>query len=90
MRAQTSDVTAALLIWLSDGTRPRSGDFRVNPSVEVFPSFAQAVEHAMVDGYRHAGQLPWIEVGSRVFDPDQVRSARSTVKGLEGRSPYTP
>jgi hypothetical protein len=62
MRAQTSDVTAALLIWLSDGTRPRSGDFRVNPSVEVFPSFAQAVEHAMADGYRHAGQLPWIKV----------------------------
>ena len=89
MRAQTSDVTAALLIWLSDGARPRNGDFRANPSDEVFPSFAQAVAHAMADASRHAGRLPWIKAGSRVFDPDQVRSARSTVKGLEGRSPYT-
>jgi hypothetical protein len=88
MRAQ-SDVTAALLIWLSGGDRPRSGDFRANPSAEVFPSFAQAVEHAMADASRHAGRLPWIKVGSRVFDPDQVRSARGTVNDLKGRSPYT-
>ena len=89
MRAPTSDVTAALLIWVSDGARPRSGDFRLNRSVEVFPSFAQAVEHAMADGHRQAGRLPWIKVGSRVFDPDQVRSARGTVNDLKGRSPYT-
>jgi hypothetical protein len=72
MRAQTRDVTAALRIWLSDGARPRSGDFRANPSAEVFPSFAQAVEYAVADGYPHAGQLPWIKVGSKIFDP--VRS----------------
>lgn len=89
MRAQASDVTAAILIGLSDGGRPRSGDFSGNPSAEVFPSFAQAVEHAMADGYRHAGRLPWIKVGSRIFDPDQVRSARSTVSDVKGRSPYT-
>jgi hypothetical protein len=89
MRAPTSNVTAALLIWLSDGARPRSDDFRVNCSVEVFPSFVQAVEHAMADGYRQAGRLPWIKVGSRIFDPDQIRSARGTVNDLKGRSPYT-
>jgi hypothetical protein len=89
MRAPTSDVTAALLIWVSDGARPRRGDFHVNRSVEVFPSFAQAVEHAMADGHREAGRLPWIKVGSRVFDPDQVRSASSTVSDVKSRSPYT-
>ena len=89
MRAQPSDVTAALLIWLSDGARPSSGDFRGDASVEVFPSFAQAVERAVADSYRRAGRRPWIKVGSRVFDPDQVRSAKSTVNDLKGRSPYT-
>jgi hypothetical protein len=89
MRAQASDVTAAILIWLSDGDRPRSGNFRGNPSAEVFPSFAQAVEHAMADDYRHTGRLPWIKVGSRILDPDQIRSARSTVSDVKGRSPYT-
>ena len=89
MRAQASDVTAAILIWLSVGTQPSSGDFRRDPSAEVFPSFAQAVEHAVADSRRPSGRLPWIKVGSRVFDPDQVKSASSTVSDVKGRSPYT-
>ena len=87
MRAQ-SDVTAALLIWLSDGDRPSSGDFRGNPRLRSSPHSASCRTR---DGRRfgHAGRLPWIKVGSRVFDPDQVRSARSTVNDVKGRSPYT-
>jgi len=76
MQAPTSDVTAALLIWVSDGARPRSGDFRVNRSVEAFPSFAQAVEHAMADGYQQAGRLP----GSK-SDPESSIRIRSEVLG---------
>ena len=87
MCAQAIDVTAAILIWLPDGIRPRSGDFRRNDSAEVIPSFASAVERAIGDCRSHSGQLPWIKVGSRVFDPDQVRNARRTVVDVKGRSP---
>jgi hypothetical protein len=89
MRVEPNDVTAALLIWLSDGTQPSSGDFRRDASLEVFPSFAQAVEHAVAGSCRPEGRLPWIKVGSRVFDPDQVMRAKSTVSDVKGRSPYT-
>jgi hypothetical protein len=86
MQARARDVTAAILVWLPDGARPRSGDFRGNPSAEVFPSFADAVERAMVDGSRHAGGLPWVKVGSRIFDPDQIRRSCGTVRDVKGRS----
>lgn len=66
MRAQASDVTAAILIWLPVGARPKSGDFRRSPSAEVLSSFAEAVERAVNDGHPHSGRLPWIKVGSRI------------------------
>lgn len=89
MRAQASDVTAAILIWLPVGARPKSGDFRRSPSAEVLSSFAEAVERAVNDGHPHSGRLPWIKVGSRIFNPDEVQSARSTVTDIKGRNPYT-
>jgi hypothetical protein len=87
MGAQASDVTAAILIWLPDGARPTSGDLRRNTSAAVIPSFAEAVERAVGDGYPHSARLPWIKVGSRVFNPDQIRSARNTVIDVKGRNP---
>ena len=89
MRAQATDVTAAILIWLPDGSRPKSGDFRRNPSAEVAASFSEAVERAMSSADRHQGQLPWIKIGSRVCDPDQIRASRRTLDDVAGRSPYT-
>lgn len=88
-KAQASDVTAAILIWLPVGARPKSGDFRRSPSAEVLSSFAEAVERAVNDGHPHSGRLPWIKVGSRIFNPDEVQSARSTVTDIKGRNPYT-
>lgn len=89
MRAQVSDVTAAILIWLPDGARPKSGDFRRDPSAEVAASFSEAVERAMASAPRHQGQRPWIKIGSKVCDPEQIRAARRTLDDMAGRSPYT-
>jgi hypothetical protein len=36
------------------------------------------------------GRFPWIKVGSELFDPDHVESARSAVNEVKGRSPYPP
>jgi hypothetical protein len=85
MRAQ-SDVTAALLIWLSDGARPRSGDFRANPSAEVIRASCRTR-----DGRRLAscGTASLDQGRIQSFDPDQVRSARGPVNDLKCRSPYT-
>jgi hypothetical protein len=77
------------LVWLPDGARPRSGDFRRNASAEVASSFAEAVERAMASAHGHLGQRPWIKVGSRVRDSEQVRGARRTLDDIAGRSPYT-
>lgn len=88
MCAQASDVTAAILIWLPDGSRPRSGDFRRNPSAEVASSFSEAVERAMASAHRHPGQLPWIKVGSKVCDPAQIKASCQTLNDVAGRSPY--
>jgi hypothetical protein len=87
MHAQASDVTAAILIWLPGGARLRSEDFC--RSAGVFASFAEAVERALGDCPRHSGGLPWIEVGSRVFNPEQVRSATGTAIDVRGRNPMT-
>jgi hypothetical protein len=86
MRAQTSDVTAAILIWLPDGARPKSGDFRRNPSAEVLSSFAEAVERAVGHARPDSGRLPWIKVGSKIFHPDQIPRARTTVIDVMGRN----
>jgi hypothetical protein len=86
MPAQASDVTAAILIWLPHGTEPKRGDFRRNDSAEVLPSLAEAVQRAVGDCHPQPGHLPWIKVGSRVLDPDQIKSARSTVTDVRGRS----
>ena len=87
--ARASDVTAAILIWLPDGVRPKSADFGRNPSAEVVPSFAEAVEHAMASAPHRHGQHPWIKVGSRVCDPKQTSGANRTLDDIAGRSPYT-
>jgi hypothetical protein len=86
MRAQTSDVTTGILIWLPDEAWPKSGDFRRNPSAEVLSSFAEAVERAVGNGYPDSGRLPWIKVGSKTFHPDQIRRARTTVIDVMGRN----
>jgi hypothetical protein len=95
MSPDIDDVTDAILVWLPNGTRPTLGDFDqqrqdLNPS--VFPSFGVAVEHAIaaIERGESGGRLPWIKVGSRIFDPARVRSAKSTVNDVKGRSPYAP
>jgi hypothetical protein len=95
MEKESHDVTAAMLIWLPDGTKPTPEDFdeqRQDLNPTVFPSVGGAVEHATVTFERgeSGGRLPWIKVGSKIFDPDHVRSARSTVNDVKGRSPYSP
>jgi hypothetical protein len=89
VRAQASDVTAAILIWLPDGSRPKSGDFSRNPSAEVASSFSEAVERAMASAHHHQGQRPWIKVGSKVCDPAQIKASCRTLNDVAGRSPYT-
>ena len=37
-----------------------------------------------------AAMLVWLKVGSEIFDPDHVQSARSTVNDIKGQSPHTP
>jgi hypothetical protein len=95
MESKSHDVTAAMLVWLPNGAKPTPEDFdeqRQDLSPTVFPSVGGAVEHATVTFERGEsnGRLPWIKVGSEIFDPDQVRSARSTVNVVKGRSPYSP
>ena len=95
MSPDIDDVTDAILVWFPNGTRPTPEDFdrqRQDLNPMVFPSFGVAVEHAIaaVERGGSGGRLPWIKVGSRIFDPAQVRSARNTVSDVKGRSPYTP
>jgi hypothetical protein len=95
MSPDIDDVTDAILVWSPNGTRPTPEDFdrqRQDLNPTVFPSFGVAVEHAIaaIERGGSGGRLPWIKVGSRIFDPAQVRSARNTVSDVKGRSPYTP
>ena len=95
METESHDVTAAMLLWLPDGTKPTPEDFdeqRQDLNPTVFPSFGGAVEHAIAAFERgdSGDRLPWIKVGSEIFDPDHVKSARSTVNEVKGRSPYPP
>jgi hypothetical protein len=95
MEKESHDVTAAILIWLPDGTIPTPEDFdeqRQDLNPTVFPSFGGAVEHAIAafEQGESGGRFPWIKVGSEIFDPDHVKSARSTVKEVKGRSPHPP
>jgi hypothetical protein len=95
MEPESHDVTAAMLVWLPDGTKPRGADFdeqRQDLNPMAFSSFGGAVEHATATFERggSGGRLPWIRVGSEIFDPDHVKNARSTVHDVKGRSPYSP
>ena len=95
MSPDIDDVTDAILVWLPNGTRPTPEDFdqqRQDLNPTVFPSFGDAVEHAIaaIERGKSGGELPWIKVGLRIFDPAQVRSAWRTVNFVKGRSHYTP
>jgi hypothetical protein len=95
MESESHDVTATMLVWLPDGTKPAREDFdaqRQDLNPTVFSSFGGAVEHATTTFERgeNGGRLPWIKVGSEIFDPDHVQSAKSTVNDVKGRSPHSP
>ena len=50
MQKESHDVTAAMLVWLPDGTKPTPEDFdeqRQDLDTTVFPSYGGAVEHAI-------------------------------------------
>jgi hypothetical protein len=95
MESESHDVTAAMLVWLPEGAKPTPEDFdeeRRDLDPTVSSSFGGAVEHATaaLERGETGGRLPWIRVGSEIFDPDHVQSARSTVNEVKGRSPYSP
>jgi hypothetical protein len=95
MPPDVHDVTAAILVWLPAGTRPTPEDFdqqRRDLCPTVLPSVGGAIEQAIatIERGKNGGRLPWIKVGSAILDPDQVRSAGSTVDDVKGRSPYAP
>ena len=95
MESESDDVTAAMLVWLPDRAKPTPEDFdqqRQDLNPTVFSSVGGAVEHATTTFERgeSGGRLPWIKVGSEIFDPDHVQSARSTVNAVKRRSAYPP
>ena len=68
-----------MLIWLPDGTKPTPEDFdeqRQDLNPTVFPSFGGAVEHAIAafEQGESSGRLPWIKIGSEIFDFDHSRA----------------
>ncbi|MCE4223419.1 hypothetical protein HCU64_06620 [Methylobacterium sp. C25] len=85
---------AAILVWLPLGITPARTNFDLkniqtppSPNPEAFWLLGEAIIYAMtvIHPVNH-GKQPWIKVGERVLDPEDVRAFFATMQAIKANA----